>query len=176
MTYMDTPSQADTPSRTSKFRHSSLRQVIDVVPSYMRLVPDPDVISYLTWARELRGLAPTTLRVRAEVLFRLHTYLDMPLREAEPGHLLRFEAVAIQGRAPETRRAYCCHLRAFFKYLTTAGVIEHDPSTLLTLPKIPRRGARPIAEDDLAIALARCGGISFRSAKYSMNSNTVKFG
>jgi len=115
---------------------------------------DADVIEYTRWAREIRGLADTTLRVRWDVLARLHAYIDTPLRNAAPGQLLRFERAAIAGRSPETRRAYVCHIRAFYRWALQTGIVNDDPSTLLTLPKVPKHLPRPIAEDDLAIAIA----------------------
>jgi hypothetical protein len=89
---------------------------------------DLDVIDYSHWARNIRGLADTTIRVRLELLERLHVYIGMPLRDAEPGHLLRFERAAIAGRAPETRRAYVCHLRAFYRWAEATGIVSDDPS------------------------------------------------
>lgn len=115
---------------------------------------DLDVIAYGHWARNIRGLADTTITVRVDLLHRLHAYIGVPLREAEPGHLLRFERAAIAGRAPETRRAYTCHLRAFYRWAVATGIVSSDPTTVLTLPVVPRHLPRPIEEDDLAIALA----------------------
>lgn len=115
---------------------------------------DVDVINYIHWARTIRGLADTTLRVRFDVLSRLHAYIDTALRDAAPGQLLRFEQAAIAGRSPETRRAYVCHIRAFYRWAADFGLVGDDPSTMLTLPKIPKHLPRPIAEDDLALAIA----------------------
>lgn len=115
---------------------------------------DLDLIEYAHWAREIRGLADTTIRVRIDLLQRLHVLADLPLRELEPGHILRFERSEIAGRAPETRRSYACHIRAFYRWALQAGVVDEDPSTLLTLPVVPRHLPRPIDEADLAAALA----------------------
>ncbi len=115
---------------------------------------DLDLIAYSHWARNLRGLAETTIRVRLELLERLAAYTGTPLREVEPGHLLRFERAAIAGRAPETRRAYACHIRAFYRWAKSVGIVSEDPSEVLTLPSVPRHLPRPIEEDDLNLALA----------------------
>lgn len=115
---------------------------------------DADAIDYMHWAKNIAGLADTTLRVRWDVLSRLASYSDRPLRTLEPGHLLAFERVAIAGRAAETRRAYACHIRAFYRWALRAGLIDHDPSTVLTIPRVPRHLPRPISEDDLTRALA----------------------
>jgi integrase len=115
---------------------------------------DIDLIAYSHWARNLRGLADTTIRVRIELLERLTAYVGVPLRDVQPGHILRFERAAIAGRAPETRRAYACHIRAFYRWAKAAGVVSEDPSEVLTLPSVPRHLPRPIEEEDLAFALA----------------------
>jgi integrase/recombinase XerC len=115
---------------------------------------DVDLIDHLHWARQLRGLAENTLRVRIDVLHRFATWLPVPLRQATPEHLLTFERMAIAGRAAETRRAYCAHLHSFYRWMVGNGRIATDPSTVLTSPLIPRRLPRPISEEDLALALA----------------------
>jgi integrase/recombinase XerC len=115
---------------------------------------DIDLIAYSHWARNLRGLADTTIRVRIELLERLTAYVGVPLRDIQPGHILRFERAAIAGRAPETRRAYACHIRSFYRWAKAAGVVSEDPSEVLTLPTVPRHLPRPIEEEDLAFALA----------------------
>lgn len=114
---------------------------------------DADLMEYVHWARSVRGLSDNTIRVRLDLLQRLHTHIGIPMRDAEPGHLLRFERLAIAGRSPETRRAYVCHIRAFYRWAVHTRIVEHDPSALLTLPIVPRHLPRPIAEDDLAVAL-----------------------
>lgn len=115
---------------------------------------DADLVAYVYWARNVRGLAETTIRVRADLLYRLSLFLGVPLREAQVWQLLRFEHLAIAGRAPQTRHAYVSHLRAFFAWLKQQGLITEDPSLMLTMPKVPRGLPRPIEEDDLAVALA----------------------
>ncbi len=115
---------------------------------------DADAMEYAHWARTMRGLSDNTIRVRIDLLQRLHVFLGVPLREARVGQILQFERVAIAGRAPETRRAYACHIRAFYRWAMTSGIVGEDPSALLTLPKVPRHLPRPIEEDDLSVALA----------------------
>jgi integrase/recombinase XerC len=124
-------------------------------PVDMTIVGDLDVIEYVHWARNVRGLSDNTIRVRLDLLQRLQTFLgDIPLRKAQAGHLLRFERLAISGRSPETRRAYVCHIRAFYRWAMQTGIVSDDPSALLTVPIVPRHLPRPIDEDDLTLALA----------------------
>lgn len=68
----------------------------------MLAAPDFDLIEHLRWGRTLRGLAENTLRVRSDVCLRLHAFIGVPLRQAEPGHLLRFEAACIADRFAQT--------------------------------------------------------------------------
>lgn len=116
---------------------------------------DVDLLEYVYWARNSRGLSDNTIRVRLDLLHRLSIYTGARLRDLEPGQLLRFEKLAIAGKAAETRRAYVCHLRAFYRWAKQTGIVSEDPSTLLTLPMVPKHLPRPIAEDDLALALDR---------------------
>ena len=114
---------------------------------------DADLLEYLFWARNVRGLSDNTMRVRMDLLHRLYQFADAPLRTLQTGHLLRFERIAIAGRSAETRRAYCCHLRAFYRWAMQTGIVTADPSEMLTLPIIPKHLPRPIDEDDLLTAL-----------------------
>lgn len=125
------------------------RSVTDLLQGY-----DPDLMTYIQWGATIRGLSENTLRVRLDFLHRLFIFAAIPLRKIEPGHLMRFERIAIAGRSAETRRAYVCHLRAFFRWAKQTGLISEDPSEVLTVPVVPRHLPRPIAEDDLAAALA----------------------
>lgn len=114
---------------------------------------DADLLDWVFWAKEVKGLSVNTVRVRMDFLHRLSTFVGLPLRDVEPHHLLNFERLAIAGRAPESRRSYACHIRAFYRWAKQAGIVVHDPSEVLTLPSVPRHLPRPIEEDDLAIAL-----------------------
>lgn len=114
---------------------------------------DADLLDWVFWAKEVKGLSPNTVRVRMDFLHRLSTFVGVALRHVEPHHLLKFERLAIAGRAPESRRAYACHIRAFYRWAKQTGIVSHDPSEVLTLPSVPRHLPRPIEEDDLASAL-----------------------
>lgn len=118
---------------------------------------DRDLAAYNQWAAELRGLRPNTIRVRHDVLSRLSTSLGKSLRDATEADLLRWEQSAVAGRAPETRRAYVSHVKAFYRWAKTAGVVTADPSTRLTNPRLNRPLPRPVPEDDLrrAVGVAR---------------------
>lgn len=114
---------------------------------------DPDLIEFLFWSRNVRGHADNTVRVRFDLLQRLHVFAGRPLRELTEGHLMAFERAAIAGRSPQSRRSYCCHVRAFYRWAHRTGVVDEDPSGCLTLPMLPRLLPRPIEEDELLTAL-----------------------
>ncbi len=118
---------------------------------------DPDLLDFKFWQRELRGLRPNTIRVRVEVLARMSTFVGKPLRDVSEADLLRWEQTAVAGRAAETRRAYVSHVRVFFRWAKTAGIVSEDPSTRLTNPRLDRPLPRPVADDVLrqAVTLAK---------------------
>lgn len=115
---------------------------------------DADLLDYITWGATIRGLSQNTLRVRLDFMHRLYLFAGVVLRAVEPHHLLRFERLAIAGKSPETRRAYVCHVRAFYRWTTERGITSVNPAEVLTLPSVPRHLPRPIDEDDLSLALA----------------------
>lgn len=119
-----------------------------------RAAYDVDLLDYLFWGAQVRGLSPSTLRVRMDFVHRLYVFAGVALRDIEPHHLLAFEKVAIAGRAAESRRAYVSHLRSFFRWCVKTGICSVDPTEVLTMPSIPRHLPRPIEESDLAEALA----------------------
>jgi integrase/recombinase XerC len=110
-------------------------------------------MEFLFWSRNIRGLANNTVRVRFDLLQRLHIYAAKPLRDLTTDDLFRFERAAIAGRSAETRRAYACHVRALYRWMQQTGIRDDNPSDVLTMPKMPKHLPRPIGEDDLHLAL-----------------------
>lgn len=118
---------------------------------------DNDVIEHLFWMRDVRNLSPNTIAMRRGVLDRLADALGIPLREAQIGHLQRWQSLVLTGKAAETKRAYISHVSAFYVWLVRRGVIADNPAALLDRPKVPKGLPHPISEDDLAFALAHAG-------------------
>lgn len=118
---------------------------------------DADLAAYIEWAAELRGLRPNTIRVRADLLGRIPTQTGVRLRDLREADLLRWEQTFLIGKAPETRRAYLSHLRSWFAWALKAKIVDHDPTGVLTQPRLTRGLPRPMPEDDLrrAVSLAR---------------------
>lgn len=114
---------------------------------------DTDIVDHMDWCRNLRGLTAATMRNREWVLNRLFTCIDRPLQDAEVGHILFWEQTVVSGLAAQSRRAYVGHVRAFYRWMTTAGRMSSDPSEMLTRPKVPKPLPRPIREADLARAM-----------------------
>ncbi|HEU5026612.1 MAG TPA: tyrosine-type recombinase/integrase [Spirillospora sp.] len=114
---------------------------------------DPDIADHIAWCADLRGLTPATIRVRRWVLNRLAISADRPLRDCQVGHLLVWEQTFVAGLAPESRRCYVQHVISFYAWLQKTGRISHDPTEMLTRPKLPKPLPRPITETDLKRAI-----------------------
>jgi len=127
---------------------------LHLVPPPVSTGRDPDLVDYLHWARELKGYAENTVRIRGDVLDRLAESVSAPLRHLTEGDLLGWERRAVSGRSPETRRAYVCHVRAFYAWaVDKARIRDTNPALVLTIPKIPRAVPRPMEEEQLRAAL-----------------------
>lgn len=114
---------------------------------------DPDITDHIQWASELRGLTADTLRNRRWVLNRLSICVDRPLRTCEIGHLLFWEQTVVAGLAAQSRRCYIQHVASFFAWMNKTGRMSHDPTEMLTRPKMPKPLPRPISEADLHRAM-----------------------
>lgn len=116
---------------------------------------DQDITEHIVWCRDLRGLTPATIRGRQWVLNRLALCVDRPLRELRVGHIQFWEQTVVAGLAPQSRHNYIQHVRSFYKWCLKTSRVNDDPTVMLTRPKLPKPLPRPVAEDDLAVALAR---------------------
>lgn len=64
----------------------------------------------------------------------------------------------LQGHAGWTRSTYYYHLKSLYAWLVSAGIVDHDPTTLIPAPARPRPRANPLDEDELIRALAAADG------------------
>lgn len=119
----------------------------------MRGIRDKDIQDHIAWCVDLRGLTSATVRVRAWVLNRLAASVDRPLRDVQVGHIQAWEATVVAGLAPESRKCYTQHARSFYAWMVKTGRIDHDPTAMLTRPKVSKPLPRPISEADLQRAL-----------------------
>lgn len=100
---------------------------------------------------ERRNLRPGTIRQRQYVLLKFSRDAGVDLLAATFDHLERHldrAGIGIEARATETS-----HLKQFYKWARTEGLVDEDPTERLVRPRVPRRLPRPIATDDLVRAL-----------------------
>jgi integrase/recombinase XerD len=98
----------------------------------------------------LAGYSGRTIGARKDVLRRFHAELGRDLLTAD-----RYDLATWLGRdlAPESRRAYRSHLVGFYRWCVDEGLLEMSPADRIPAIKVPRRLPRPIAADELSIAL-----------------------
>jgi integrase/recombinase XerC len=118
---------------------------------------DTDLVNFLFWMRDVRGLSSSTIRIRRAVLERLSDTIRLPLRYAEATHLLHWQDRVLPGLSAQTRRSYIGHVTAFYRWLEKQGHISHNPALDLDRPRVPRGLPRPIGEEDLRRAIDEAG-------------------
>lgn len=96
---------------------------------------------------------PDTLRHREANLRRLANLLPVDLADATLEHLWAWQDDLRAGRKIATVRCYTSHARAFYQWAAREGRIDRDPSVELRTPRVPPGRARPIAEDQLRVAI-----------------------
>jgi integrase/recombinase XerD len=101
---------------------------------------DVDAALHVDWCRDVRGLTPATVRVRAHVLRRLSRHLGKPLREATSADLREWDEAVATGKA-QTRSAYRSHAASFYRWLVEVGVVAESPVAVLSSPRAG--GRRP---------------------------------
>ena len=117
----------------------------------MDAADDALLAEHLAWLR-LNGAGPVTVAARAGALARMAGLLGCPLLEASPDALLAWRA-GLQ-LAPNSVLSYLSHARQFYAWAAAEGFLAASPATGLPAPRRPRQIPRPIAEDDLMLALA----------------------
>jgi site-specific recombinase XerD len=115
---------------------------------------DLDVTEHLFWCRDVRNLSPNTIRMRRGVLNRLSDTIGIPLRDAQIGHLQRWQSMVCTGKAAETKKVYISQVSAFYAWAQRRGIVTDNPAVLLDRPKVPKGLPHPISEEDLAHAIA----------------------
>jgi integrase/recombinase XerC len=109
------------------------------------------IAAHLAWLR-LNGAGPVTVAARSGALARMGVLLGCPLLEASPEALLAWRA-GLQ-LAPNSVLSYLSHARQFYAWAAAEGLLDANPAKGLPGPRRPRQVPRPIAEDDLMLALA----------------------
>src|SRR6266699_3106133 len=112
---------------------------------------DP-VTAHLAWLR-LSGRRETTIYDRARALARMRTVLPVPLLEATEDDLAAWRA-GVAHLSDYAVASYCGHAQQFYAWAAREGLIAVSPAEHLPVPRRGRRIPRPVAEDDLMLALA----------------------
>jgi integrase/recombinase XerD len=110
--------------------------------------PRAHLDDFLTYLTAMRGLSPHTRRAYAADL---DAYLDWSERSGvdplEPTHRqlrLYLGELNQAGYARTTVSRRLSTLRSFFDYLASEGVVDHDPSAVLSSPRVPSRLPRSL--------------------------------
>jgi integrase len=101
---------------------------------------------------QLAGKAPGTVYARARALARLGNSVGKSLLEMTPAELASWRAGLTV--APDTVGDYVSHVRQFYAWAVTAGLLETSPAAGLPVPPGSRRLPRPIGEAELFVAVA----------------------
>lgn len=106
---------------------------------------------YRDWL-QARGLRPATIDTRARVVRRVEATVG-PLELVDEA-TMRGWFRSLAGYAPSTRASTLTHVRDRIRFLILEGARADDPTVRLPRPRVPRLLPHPIAETDLAVALA----------------------
>jgi len=99
------------------------------------------------------GARKETIKHRRDNLRRLSRALRIPLLEATPADLDRWQdGLTVCLSSIQT---YTGHVRAFYRWAHETGRREDNPALQLPMPSIPKRLPHPIPEKDLKLAF-RC--------------------
>jgi integrase/recombinase XerC len=113
------------------------------------------VVAHLDYLRQ-RGRSERTVYQRRRALWRLARFLDgAPLCEATAADLAAWRASLTIG--DDAVVAYVSHVRGFYAWLCSAGLIDDNPAAGLPVPRLGRRLPRPISDQDLLHAVQAAG-------------------
>jgi integrase len=112
---------------------------------------DRSVTEHVVWMR-LRRLSDATVDLRLVALRSLTRSAGMPPLLCAPADLDNWQrGLAV---ADSSRASYVSQVASFYAWAVEHSLIDEDPSVVLVSPQLPRRVPRPIAEDDLELAMA----------------------
>jgi len=131
----------------------------------------PAVAEHVAWLR-LRGLSERTIGLRLTALAQLAGHIaPTPLPAASSGQLDSWQrSLANGGRdtgpdrtgpgrpradtlKAKSRATYVEQVTQFYRWAHRTGRTAQDPSTVLVMPRVPKRRPHPMAEADLSRAL-----------------------
>lgn len=106
---------------------------------------------HLRWC-ELRNLRPATIHCRRLTINRVERTIGVELHEATPDEVIGWWMQL--ATCPEARAVDLSHVRQYCQWLQREGIRADDPTVRIYRPLLRQRLPRPIAEDDLAVAIA----------------------
>lgn len=100
---------------------------------------------------QLRGMAPSTIWRRAEVIGWVADFVGCPLLEASAKQLRAWRATLTV--AGDSVAVYVSHVTQFYRWALDEGLIGGSPAAGLPAPRRTRRLPRPASEEDMLTAL-----------------------
>jgi integrase/recombinase XerC len=108
--------------------------------------------AYDTYQRR-KGFTPATIRQRRTIVSAFDRWLSpTPLTNATTDHIEQW--LDARPRANSTRYSYVSTLYCFYEFVRTQGGITANPARTVIRPKRPRLVPRPLAAEQLSLALA----------------------
>ena len=112
---------------------------------------------YLDWLRVERGLAANTTEAYGRDItgFRVHLGTDRSADGVTEEDVRRWLAQrTADGVSPRSQSRGLVSLRGFYRYLLAEGIVEHDPTARIDLPRIGRPLPESISVDEVEALLA----------------------
>jgi integrase/recombinase XerC len=110
-----------------------------------------NIAAYVRWMKD-RGLSAQTVEKRVWLLSRLAEHVGKPLTQVTRADLDDWHAsLAV---LDSSRQRYISTVTCFYSWMIRDERLTSDPSRWLVSPRLARRMPRPIAEDDLELAIA----------------------
>jgi integrase/recombinase XerD len=120
---------------------------------------DDAVEGFLNWCRAERGLSENTLDGYSRDLRRLAKFLQQASVK-QPGQVSQqiladwLVSLKDDGLAASSIARHRVAMRQLFSFLVDERILEHNPATLLSAPKIPRKLPATLSEEQVAAILA----------------------
>lgn len=113
-------------------------------------MPASAIADFCTYQRR-RNLSPLTIRHRRSRLIAFGNWLERDLLTATADDVNRWLDSLVLSAS--TRATYIAFLAAFFRWAYRERLIAANPIELVDRPRVGQRLPRPLAEDDLALAV-----------------------
>lgn len=106
------------------------------------------------WARwqQSQGLAHRTITDRRDVVEHLARHANINPLEIEPDHIIAY--CGREELSASSRSSYHASIRAFYKWATKVGHLEHDPALETPRPRRPKGLPRPVQTAHISVLLA----------------------